>query len=69
VSISFKVLQDTIHAVQADYASMRRELLKTKLLFLQIADNQQAIINALKAANIGIELNKVVDAVDEKAPE
>ena len=64
MSISFKVLQDAIRAVQSDYNSMRHELTKVKVLFLQIADNQQQILSALRAANIAVETRAVVDAAD-----
>lgn len=64
MSISFTVLRDTIHAVQADYQAMRRELLKVKIIFLQLADNQQKMLAAMRAAGIPVEITPTVEAAD-----
>lgn len=70
MSISFtqlqQQLQNVARAMDADYRKLQQDLLKTKIIFLQLADNQDAIIKALKAANINVELKTAVSA--EEAP-
>jgi len=69
MSVSFTQIQQTMQSVSraltGEIVQVKGELQRIKILFLQLAANQQAILDTLKANNIEVKLNSVVEAKDD----
>jgi hypothetical protein len=71
MSVSFTQIQQTMQnvsrALTGEIVQVKGELQRIKILFLQLAANQQAILDTLKANNIEVKINSVVEAADDNA--